>query len=85
MYSCFMAYVGRNTKYEKANERTKIDMDQCRKEFGILLLEGTLSLSSVSASELVNSSISDHIEGVKQLRQAKKPATTVPQTTEENE
>ncbi|KAG9063259.1 hypothetical protein KI688_004863 [Linnemannia hyalina] len=67
-----MAYVGRNNKYGKLNVQNKPNVDQCRKEFHVLLLEGSLSLSRVSASELVNSSILDHTEQAMRLRQESK-------------
>ncbi|KAF9573104.1 hypothetical protein BGW38_008462, partial [Lunasporangiospora selenospora] len=62
MYSCYMTYVGRIKKYGTMQGELKIDMDQYREEHRILLLEGSLSLSRVSASEFVKSSILEHTE-----------------------
>ncbi|KAF8923800.1 hypothetical protein BGZ58_002502 [Dissophora ornata] len=38
-----MAYIGRNIKYQKIEDRPDIDMEQCREEFRGLLLAGCLS------------------------------------------
>ncbi|KAF9194760.1 hypothetical protein BGZ50_005800 [Haplosporangium sp. Z 11] len=77
MYRCYMAYIDQNIKCGTIQHQTKIDVDQCREEFRVLLLEGSLSLSRVSASELVNSSIQDHTEEAMHLLQASKSSSPV--------
>ncbi|KAG0324771.1 hypothetical protein BG004_003370 [Podila humilis] len=75
MFSCYQAFIGRNVKYGNIQE-PQVDMEQCRQEFRIMLLQGSFSVSRVAASEFVNASIQDHTEEAMCLRRISKANET---------
>ncbi|KAG0199073.1 hypothetical protein BGX28_007599 [Mortierella sp. GBA30] len=58
LYACFVAYVGRERGRGSESAQQYIhNVQQCRKEYDALLLQGTITLSRTSASTIINTSL----------------------------
>ncbi|KAF9371739.1 hypothetical protein BGX21_005019 [Mortierella sp. AD011] len=60
MYSCFLGYVGRQRSNGVSDASSKPDLEQCRKDYDEILLQGSISVSRTTASNVVNHAIQSH-------------------------
>ncbi|KAF9417514.1 hypothetical protein BGZ76_004527, partial [Entomortierella beljakovae] len=60
MFSCFLGYVGRQRSNGISDASSKPNVEQCRKEYDEMLLQGSISITHTTACNVVNHAIQNH-------------------------
>ncbi|KAF9364161.1 hypothetical protein BGX34_002376 [Mortierella sp. NVP85] len=60
MFSCFVSYIGRQRSNGISDASSQPNLKQCRKEYDEMLLQGSISVTCTTASNVFNHAIQNH-------------------------